>query len=190
MKPGKIRRRLEASLTDRRIATLVRDDFESRLTHGFVIALSEDWVVMHTLSDGVHLEEVVMLRIQDISRVFWGDDDAYHHRAIAALDQSVTSFDCPVDVTAGDLINAAAGRAEVFGIHFEVLDQEPLCVGRLVERRKRSFDMHYVGRDGVWAGTTERWRYRHVTRIEVGGRYLTALNRFADPCPSPTCRGD
>jgi hypothetical protein len=45
--------------------------------------------------------------------------------------------------------------------------------------------MHYVGRDGEWAKDVERWKYRHVTRIEVGGRYLQALNTFADPYPSP-----
>lgn len=190
MKRSKIRRRMEESLADGRIATLVRDEFESKMTDGFVIALAEDWVVVHALGDGVHLEEIVMLRIKDVSSVRWRDDDPYHRRAIAALDRRVASFDCRGDVTARELISAAAGRADIFGIHFEVLDQEPLCVGRLVEPRKKSFDMHYVGRDGVWAEMTELWKYRHVTRIEVGGRYLTALNRFADPYPSPAGRAE
>lgn len=185
MKPTKVRRRLQESLQDRRIATAVRDDFEDRLTDGFVIALTDDWVVLHTLSDGVHLDDVTMLRLEDVSRVWWRNDDAYHHRAIAAFAQEIASFDCNLDVTASDLVSAATTRANIFAISFERLDQQPLCVGRLVSRRTNSFVMHFVGRDGVWAETTERWKYRHVTRVEVGGRYLTALNSFADPYPSP-----
>lgn len=185
MKPTKVRRRLQESLQDRRIATAVRDDRETWAIDGFVIAMAKDWVVLHALDDGVHLDRIVMLRMEDISRVWFRDDDAYHHRAIAGLGQGVASFDCDPDVTAAELIDGAAGRADIFALHFELLDGEPLFIGRLIKRRKKSIDLHFVGRDGVWADEPERWKYRDVTRIEMGGRYLTALNRFADPYPSP-----
>ena len=32
--------------------------------------------------------------------------------------------------------------------------------------------------------TAQRWWFREVTYIEMGGRYLQAPNRFADPYPS------
>lgn len=183
MKPIRVRQRLNQSLESARIATAVRDGFEISMTDGLVIGLTDDWVVMHTLDAGVYLDEVVMPRIEDISRVWFRDDDAYHHRAMTGLSESVASFDCAANVSAAPLIKAASEMADIFAVHLEVLDGEPLCVGRLNRLGEKSFDMHYVGRDGVWAHGVDRWKYRHVTRIEVGGRYMSALNGYADPYP-------
>ncbi|WP_028050289.1 hypothetical protein [Cellulomonas sp. URHD0024] len=183
MKPSKVRRRLNDSLTGRRIVTAVRDSFEISLTDGFVIAMTEDWVVMHTLADGVYLDDIVMLRLGDISRVWFRDDDAYHHRAVEALDKSVAVFDCDDSVDACELLKVASATAEIFAVRLEMLDREPLAIGRLTRLRKKSFDLHYVGRDGVWANQVERWKYQDLTRIELGGRYLQALNSFSDPHP-------
>jgi len=183
MKISKIRRRLGESLNHGRIATVVRDAFDLTITDGFVIALTDEWLVMHGLEDGVHLDDIVMLRLRDVSRVWFRDDDAYHHRAIAGLGQSVASFECDDTASARELLNAASGRAEILAIHLETLQGEPLFVGRVVDARKKSFDLHYVGRDGVWSGHVDRLKYRDVTRIELGGRYLQALSSFADPYP-------
>lgn len=84
MKPSKVRRRLRESLTDGRIVTAVRDDFELATTDGYVIAFTNDWVVLHALNDGVYLDAIVMLRLKDISRALFRDDDPYHHRASLA----------------------------------------------------------------------------------------------------------
>lgn len=182
MKTTKIDRRLVRSMEDGRIATIVRDAFDLTFTDGFVIAMTGDWVVLHSL-DGVYLDGIVMLRRQDISRVLFRDDDAYHHRAIAASGEKVTEFTCGDGGGAPELLSAADDRADIVAVHFEVLEGEPLIVGRLIDLRKKSFDLHFVGRDGVWVDDVDRWRYRDLTRIEVGGRYLDALNKFADPYP-------
>lgn len=182
MKTTKIDRRLVRSMEDGRIATIVRDAFDLTFTDGFVIAMTNEWVVLHSL-DGVYLDGIVMLRRQDISRVLFRDDDAYHHRAIAASGESLVDFTCDDDVSVSDLLVLASARDAIFTFYCEVLEGEPLIIGRLIELRKKAFDIHYVGRDGEWAPEIERWKHGDVTRIEVGGRYLDALNRFADPYP-------
>ena len=169
-------------MEDGRIATIVRDAFEITFTDGFVLALTDDWVVLHSL-DGVYFDGIVMLRLRDISRVLFRDDDAYHHRAVVALGETIADFACASSASAPDLLAAAADRADIFMVHLEVLEGESLIVGQLVDLRKKSFDLHFVGRDGIWVDDVDRWRYRDLTRIEVGGRYLDALNRFADPYP-------
>lgn len=184
MKVCKIRHRLEDSLGGNRIVTVVRDAFEISMTDGFVIALTEDWVVLHAFDDGVYLDAIVMMRLRDVSRVWFRDDDAYHHRAVAGLGLPIATFVCESSVNATSLLASASRQADIIAIHLETLDQEPLVIGRLIKSRNKSFEMHYVGRDGLWAKETERWKYRDLTRIEMGGRYLNALNRFADPYPS------
>lgn len=182
---SKISRRLEASLTQARIVTIVRDAFEIGMTYGVVLALTDDWLVIHSL-EGVYFDDIVMLRLRDVSRVWFRDDDAYHHRAIAGLNQKPGEFECANDATAPNLLSAVSARADIFAIHLEVLRGEPLLIGRLLELRKKSFRFHYVGRDGVWSKDIDRVRYRDLTRIEIDGRYLDALNRFADPYPDST----
>jgi hypothetical protein len=186
MEMSKVRRRLVKSLSDGRIATVVRDAFEINMTDGFVIALTDDWLVMHALDDGVYLDDIVILRLRDVSRVWFRDDDAYHHRAIAGLGRRAATFECEDSPSASQLLSATSARADIFAIHLEGLDGEPMFIGRLVDLRKKSFDFHYVGRDGVWANEVDRIKHRDITRIEVGGRYLEALNRFADPRPVAT----
>jgi len=183
MKPSKVSRRLGESLSDRRIVTAVRDGFDITMTDGFVIRLTDDWVVMHALGDGVYLDDIVILRLNDVSRVWFRDDDAYHHRAIDGLGEQVATFDCDASISTSDLLRAASARADIFAVRFEGLAEEPLSIGCLCALRKKAFDMHYLGRDGVWANEIERWKYHDVTRMEVGGRYLEALNRFADRYP-------
>ena len=180
---SKVRRRLEKSLSDGRIATVVRDKFDITMTDGFVVALTDDWVVMHDLDSGVYVDCIVMLRLRDVSRVLFRDDNAYHHRGVAGLNQQVAAFEVENSVGVPDLLSAASSLADIFAIHSEVLDGEPLLVGRLGALRRKSFKFHFVGRDGVWACDVDKIKYRDVTRIEVGGRYLAALNRFADPYP-------
>jgi hypothetical protein len=183
MKAEKVRRLLHDSLRAKRIITADRDAYELSMTDGFVIAMTDDWVVLHALEDGVYLDDVVMLRLQDISRVSFRDDDAYHDRAIAALDGQIADFSCNDSAGPSELLQEASTEADIFAIRLEVLDGEPLAIDRLLRTRKNSFDMHYVSRNGVWADDIERWKYRDLTRIEVGGRYLSALNRFAEPYP-------
>ncbi|MDT9592633.1 hypothetical protein RDV89_06125 [Nocardioides zeae] len=184
MKRSKIRRRLASSLSEGRIVTVVRDGLDLERTDGLVVALADDWVVVHELSDGVHLDTVVALRLNEVSRIWFRDDDAYHHRALQGLGRKPAVFSCADDVDAAGLLALAADKADLVSIHFEELDDEPLALGRLLELRTKKFTLHYLGRDGVWAPQTEDWRFRDVTRIEIGGRYLDALSRFADPYPA------
>lgn len=149
MKSDKIMRRLRESLDDGRIVTVVRDQFETVMTDGLVIAVSDEWVTLHGLADGVHLDDVVHLRLSDVSRVWFRDDDAYHHRALKALGMPVATFECADDTTVPDLLAHAGEEDRIFAVHFETLEDEPMMIGRLVGLEKRSFVVHYVGRDGV-----------------------------------------
>ncbi|MGQ0845681.1 MAG: hypothetical protein ACT4QF_16285 [Sporichthyaceae bacterium] len=105
----------------------------------------------------------------------------HHHRAVAGLGETVATFDGHASVGAAELIKVGSAEGNILAVHLETLKGEPLAIGRVIRLRKSSFELHYVGRDGVWARQTERWKYRDLTRIELGGRYLQALNRFADP---------
>lgn len=184
MKPAKVRRRLESALAERRVTSVWRDACEITTTDGLVVSLTDDWVVLHETVDGVHLDGLVALRLRDVSRVLFRDDDAYHRRALAALGAEVATYEVEPDVDVRGLLARAQADDRLVAVHLEVLRSEPMTLGRLLDLRRKRFVIHYIGRDGEWAREPERWRYRDVTRIEVGGRYLEALERFGDPYPT------
>lgn len=100
------------------------------------------------------------------------------------------AFACEAGDRASEFLAAPLARSEVVTLRFEVPRGEPLVIRRLLRLGRNKLTLHYLGRDEVWAPHTEKWRLRDVTRIELGGRYLEALNRFGDPYPVaylPSC---
>lgn len=178
-----IRRRLEQARATQSPVCVRRDKLDWDETTGFVVALTDDWVVLHNL-DGVYLDEVVLLRLDlvtKIERSFFGDE--YVLRAVNALGNPIESFGCAADASAADLLRIVEERAELVGVHLEGPDGDWINVGKIHRIGKNRLDLQFIGRDGVWVEFVEAWKLRDITRIEFGGRYISALERFGDPRP-------
>lgn len=123
MKPAKVRRLLAEGLGAQRVVRVRRDAYDVAHTDGFIIELTNDWVVMHVIDDGVYLDCLLMMRVSDISSVIDGHND-YVDRALRGLGQTVAEIACPMDATARDLVVAAADRHPVtaFTLGDEVVD--------------------------------------------------------------------
>lgn len=185
---SKITRRLTESLRTQAPATVRRTKLDWDETTGFVLALTDDWVVLHQV-DGVYLDEVVLLRLDLVTKVeLEAFDDAYIRRAVDGIGEPIEIFDCPTDASVGDLLRIVAQRADLVGVHLESPEGDWINVGRIHRVGKKRLDLQFIGRDGVWVDFVDAWRLRDITRIEFGGRYIGALERFGDPRPSVSTR--
>lgn len=153
-----------------------------RAQPGFVVAVTDEWVVLQDLDD-VHLDTVVLLRLDHVTKVERHDNHAYVSRAVAGLGVPLAEFVCPSDVTTGDLLRLVVERAELVCVYLETRDDYWLLIGRVLRIGKRRLHLHFIGRDGVWSDFTESWKLKDITRIEFGGRYIQALERFGEPMP-------
>lgn len=181
----KILRRLEAAHRKRTPVTIHRKDVDLELTHGFVLARSADWVVLHELEDTVYLDGFVVLRLDQVSKVTRGKDTPYVRRAVDGLGLSVHEFECAPDAGVRDLILLAAQRVELIGIRMEEWEGEPLFIGKVRRVGRKKLDLQFIGSDGMWVDDVDAWKLKDVTRIEFGSRYIRALERFGDPMPTP-----
>ncbi|QLQ09985.1 MAG: hypothetical protein HZY75_05820 [Nocardioidaceae bacterium] len=183
----KARARLAAARDHQTPVTVTRRGLACDETSGFVIALSHDWVVLHTL-DGAYLDAVTMLRLDLVTKVRTHSDEAYILRATEGLGVPLGSFECDPDAAVGELLDLASQRDEIIGAHLESRDGDWVNFGRIHHIGKNRLDLQFIGRDGDWVDFVEAWKLRDITRIEFGGRYIGALERFGDPRPEVVAR--
>lgn len=182
MKPDKVRRRLGKAVGSGRVMQVVRDAFDSEGTEGYVLALTDEWVAMHVLSDGVHLDGVVLMRLRDISSARDGHSD-YVDRALASLGTRSAVFTCSAQATARDLVVIAAGLHPLSAFALGDEGVEQLMIGRLLKAGKRRVSHQFIQTDGTWADEVDKWKYDQIASIHIGGRYIDALSTFGDPYP-------
>ena len=183
MRPQKVRRRLEQAVGSGRVVDLERDELDQD-ARGFVLSLSEGWVALQVLADGVYVDGVVLLRvIKDISAVR-DAHSTYVARALERLEQSLASFAIPTGADARDLVILAAELHPLSAFALADNGDEALMVGRLVKAGRRRARHRFIDADGVWADADDRWRYDEIVSIYIGGRYIDALARFGDPGPA------
>ncbi len=152
-------------------------------TSGFVVAVLDDWVVLHELADGPYLDCVLLLRLDHVTKVKPCSDHDYLTRSVAGLGEPIAEFQCASRATAGDLLRLIDPRAELVCVYLETRKGYWLNVGKIRRIGKNRLDLHFIGRDGVWVDFVEAWKLKDITRIEFGGRYIRALERFGDPEP-------
>ena len=187
MKPKKVRRLLADGLEAQRLTRVWRDAYDTASTDGFILALIDDWVVMHVVADGAYLDDVQMMRLRDISTVIDGHND-YIDRALRGLDRPVARIELHNDATVRDLLLAAADLHPLIAFSLGDEGEEQLMVGRLVAANRHRVRLRFLAPDGTWADEVDRWGYGQISSIQVGGRYLDALAQFGDPYPSDGSR--
>lgn len=189
----KIRRRLSRAQDEQRLVRIYRRGLVDFSLEGYVVQATDRWVVVQALEDAVYFDGFEAVRVRDITAVRWMKDASYVERAIAVLGRPAPEFPLPAQAKTRDVIEAAASRATLIGVHSEQYEGEPLWIGRLEATRRKRFDLLFIDSGGVWDGEPDTWPYRDITRVTIGSRYLAALERFGDrppPAESTTTRSD
>lgn len=179
---------LETARLRRLPVRLHRPEWDDADIYGYPVALTQDWAVLNELADGVYLDGLALVRLDDVTRVRFDTDAAYVGRAVEALGRPVETFECPAEISTQDLLKLVATKADLVGVSMERWEDEPLFIGKILRVGKKRLDLHFIGSDGVWVDVVDRWRLRDITKIEFGGRYTEALERFGDERPEPHAR--
>lgn len=178
---SKITHRLTSAHRDRRPVTIRRKHVDLDTTSGFVVAITDQWIVLQDLVESVYLDAVAFLRLDHVTRVMVHENHSYVGRAVAGLGVPLVEFDCPPHSTVGDLLRSVEQRAELVCIYLETRDDYRLLIGRILRIGEKRPDLHFIGRDGLWSRFAESWKLKDITRIEFGGRYIQALEKFGEP---------
>jgi hypothetical protein len=186
MTRDKIVGRLRRAQRDQRLVRIERRGLFGHSLDGYVLQVTDRWVVIEELEDAVYFDGFGAVRVKDITSVKWNRDAAYVERALAVIGRPARSLAIPEDAKTRDVIEAAASSAPLIGVHSEQHESEPMWIGRLEGTRKKRFGLLFINPDGTWDSEPDEYRYKDITRVEVGSRYLEALERFGDAPPPPS----
>lgn len=181
----KVVRRLERARREGRwIEVELTGSWQDNAKYGRVLALTDRWVVVHTLIQGSYLDDVALFRLKDITSVRWHPASEFMSRAVSGLGVPVTTFLIEPTATLSGMLRMIADRAELVMLHQRVTpDWRHVEVGKIHRVGTRRLELHAINDDGTWAQASGLRRLKPIERVEFGGRYVTALERFGEPTP-------
>lgn len=150
------------------------------------MALTDDWVVVHQLLQGVLLDDVVLVRISHVSKVESLPAARVTLGATKASDVTIDVFDCTHDSTTRELLDTVRQRGGLVCIGYDDDGFQWQEVGVLRAVGQARVEVHHMHGDATWAEDSGMRRISKIVRVEVGGRYLRAFERFGDPAPPPS----
>lgn len=151
---------------------------------GFVTGIGKRWVLLAAIDD-TYLNGLVALRVDDINKVE-PDRRTFVVRALQARGEwpLTATPNAPLDRT--DLLVRYLGdNWPLVTIHVEVEDPKVCFIGTPTKVTTRTVHLREVTPEPEWEGMSTPYRLQDITRIEVGGRYESALWTVAGP-PPPT----
>jgi hypothetical protein len=185
MSRKKVQKRLQRALEMQEPVRIFRRDLIDWSLRGFVVSVSDEWIAVQALEDTIYLDGLELIRRRDITSIKKDENAPYIHRALTSLGRPVLRVDLPQDAGTRDVIELVAAQASLIGVHSEQWDGEPLWIGRLERLGKKRFDLLFVDAGGEWDAIPDRWRYRDISRVTIGTRYIDGLERFGDTPPEP-----
>ncbi|MBG6218513.1 hypothetical protein IWX75_002996 [Arthrobacter sp. CAN_A6] len=161
---------------------ILRDSGGLRTEFGVVLDLSEEWVLLAELREGVMRDGYVAFQTSQIKQANVSDTFIDFVR-----DNNPWPPHTPV-LTADlrdpeRLIRAAVKTAGVVSLYRENRHPDQLLIGIPVKGGKKRLWLFTIDKHGRWESFLDRFRLRDITRIGFGGDYERAVATTAGPMP-------
>ncbi|WP_156188218.1 hypothetical protein [Arsenicicoccus sp. oral taxon 190] len=175
---ARIRARLEDARSDRtclRIATTTGDDVV-----GFVVGVGRRWAALAVAApwpDGL-----TVVRLAGMERLHAVEPASVERHAFEREDAWPPATPQRLDLDRTDvMLVELAARYPVLGLQLRDSDDD-LFVGAPALVAEGTLLLHELGPDATWDALST-WRLRDLSRVSVGGRYLTLLADLAPARP-------
>lgn len=184
--PEKLTARLQRALDGPEAVRVTRAILGADVLEGYLIASSAKWTVLARLADDFTIDGHVAVRTRHISRVQRHPKHELASKLLTGRGQwppSTLETMPPLDVT-GSLLQGLAAHGPTLSVFVESDDPEVCFIGVPVDWTERALWLDEISPQATWEDTLSQWRYRDITRVDVGGRYEAALLEAAGPPPT------
>ncbi len=170
---------------DQELVSIIRDQIDETEWYGYVVAESDDFLAIQSVSDRYDLDGYRVFRCSDIDEI----DEDFDRKDLVARAMEIKNLE-PQPIP---WLRLASMRELVLSVQ----DAEPLVV---IEREIVCPDECEIGRvrldsDGtyslLWMTTNAEWerddrvfRYEDITQVSFGGEYEQTLAQLAGAWPS------
>lgn len=141
---------------------------------GYVVGLSDDWLMIHRLSDTFVLDGYEVIRTNDVRKVVSPPGQDFPHRALTL--RGFTRQPQPeIDLTSvGNLLLSANAHEPLVTVHLEARWRD-ICFIRIVARvGMRRLYLKKIDSRACWIDE-EKFALKDITRVSFGGGYEDAL---------------
>lgn len=149
---------------------------------GYVVGLSERWLLLLLVGDGVVYSGFQAFRLQDISAIAVPSPRAQFYQAVLRKRKLRRPATPKVELTnTARLLSSAALCFPLVTIHREIADPEVCHIG-LVQSVNRTFvALLEITPDAAWESASTKYRLAEITRVDFGGPYEEALALVSEP---------
>ncbi|WP_344254698.1 hypothetical protein [Terrabacter carboxydivorans] len=178
--------RLQRALGASEAVRITRSIPGADVLEGFVIASGAKWTLLASLADDFTIDGHIAIRTRQVERV---QRHPQRDGATRLLTQRghwpppTLNPMSPLDDTRV-LIHGLAAQSPTVSLFVETDDPDVCFIGVPVERTDRSAVLDEISPEATWEDTVSRWRYRDITRVDVGCRYEAAPVEAAGPPPT------
>jgi hypothetical protein len=172
---SKARRRLERAAAAQRLVRISRSPRHADRIDGFVVAVGSKRALVRDVVDGGYFDALVAIRVKDVAKV--RKDRTFAGAFARTRPEWPPSAPRHVDLsTTKGVIASLRDLAPLVGIEQERHRDGATWIGVPVEVDHGLLWLHEVRPDGSWDDEPHGFRFRRITKVEVGGRYHDALS--------------
>lgn len=177
------RRELVAAWAHDDLVLARRTIWKADVLEGFVVALADEWAAIQLVYD-VGLNGWSIVRLDTVREVERQATDAFLPRALALFGEAPEPID--VDLSScRSIIRSLATTFPLLSVFTESIDPSVCAIGRPLRTGNQRLRLLDIGPDAEWHDEPRSLRYDDITRIDVGGRYETALHALGGYPPVP-----
>jgi hypothetical protein len=162
---------------------------DADVIHGYVVQLSDDWILIADTRDGGYLDGFTALRTKDITKV--KKVDGFEPELLKKLKQwPPAAPEQPISLSSAEAIIRAAGESrEALTIHQEKDKPDACFIGAPVDWGRKSVWLLELDRHARWDTEMTKYRLKDITRIGFGGGYEDALLTVSGAKPDRSSGG-
>ncbi len=167
-----MRARLEKALLAEAYIRL-RRVFDSSALSGFVVGLSNEWVLLHIVDgDTITFNGYEVVRLKDITSV--SEPGGFVPRALRWRRERPASVPDVLLEDIQGLLSSANSHFPLVALYQEKEKDDTLVIGRVERLGRKKVTLAEIDTRAAWRNT-HKYRYDAITRITLGDGYLAAL---------------
>jgi hypothetical protein len=170
--------KLSEHQTDHSLVSIYRDLIDGQSTDGYVLAFSDQLVVLQYVYD-FHLDGLKVLRVADISEVDSSDTNDFQKQLMIkeGLEQQVP-FGMTLDAADWPTVLAQLSATyPMMIIECEDSDENSFVIGRVIRILDDSVEMLGFAGNGTWDEESVTLAFEDITCCQVGSNYLKVYER-------------
>ncbi|WP_139005906.1 hypothetical protein [Arthrobacter crystallopoietes] len=166
---------LQSAMDKKAYVDIRRKINDADVIRGYVVQLSDDWILIADTRDGGYLDGFTALRTKDITKV--KRVDGFEPELLKKHKQwPPAAPEQPISLSSAEAIIRTAGEGrDALTIHQEKDKPDACFIGAPVDWGRKSVWLLEIDRHARWDTEMTKYRLKDITRIGFGGGYEDAL---------------